>query len=47
VVFAVSGDGSGEVWATAASEITALLAENEREWRCVPARSRLVNEGQG
>lgn len=47
VVFAVSDDGSGEVWATAASEINALLADGDGEWRCDPARSRLVEPGQG
>jgi S1-C subfamily serine protease len=47
LVFAVSDDGSGEVWATASSEIIALMAETERDWRCDAARSRLVDAGQG
>ena len=47
VVFAVSDGGSGEVWATAASEIAALLAGGDGEWLCDPARSRLVQAGQG
>ena len=46
IVFAVSDDGSGAVWATAASEITALLESEEGEWACDPARSRLVDTGQ-
>ena len=47
VVFAVSDDGSGEVWASASSEITALLSQAEGDWQCDAARSRLVAPDQG
>ena len=47
LVFAVSEDGSGAVWATGSSEITALLHGGRGEWGCDPARSRLVDTGQG
>ena len=47
VVFAVSDEGSGEVWASAATEIEALLDAPAGTWACDPARSRLVDVTHG
>lgn len=42
VLFAVNDDGSSIGWATAASEVEALMDRDLEEWRCDPSRSRLV-----
>lgn len=43
ILFAVNDDGSEVGWATAASEVSALLSQPPVAWTCDPARSRLVS----
>lgn len=42
VLFAVNDDGSDVGWATAATEVEALMGSEPEDWRCDPFRSRLV-----
>lgn len=45
VLFAVNDDGSSVGWATAATEVEALMSRDPEEWRCDPSRSRLIAQG--
>jgi S1-C subfamily serine protease len=46
LVFAVNDDGSDTVWATSATEITALIDGPKTDWVCDPTRSRVVAGNQ-